>query len=89
MLLVTTILAVVCFYGASADPYSPFNRNRAHQDNYHPLGVPLGPQKFASLRNHPSLDPVPENKFDVVYQWQIMDFEYPSHGAKRQALNTG
>lgn len=82
--------------GTSADPFSPFNRNKAHQDNYHPSGISFGPppppQRFSeALRNHPSLDQQPQSdgKFDVVYQWRIMDFEFPSAEARRRALASG
>lgn len=73
----------------SADPHSPFTRYRTHQHNYHLNGVSSDPQQ--ALLNHPSLEQQGKsnNPFDVVYQWRVMDFEYPSAEAKRRALANG
>lgn len=72
----------------SATPYSPFNRNKAIQDNYHPTGISYAtPVQFGAIRDPP---PSPQqSKFDVVYEWQTMDFEYPSSEARRRALANG
>lgn len=88
MMLVPVFALALCITASYADPYSPFNRNKVHPDNYHPSGISVGPQFGAAIHNHPSLE-TQNNKFDVIYQWQIMDFEYPSAEAKRQALATG
>ena len=70
-----------------AEPYSPFNRNKAQPDNYTPVGMSLDP---SYPRNTPGTQRTSSTpKFDVVYQWRVMDFEYPSAEAKRQALATG
>lgn len=85
-------LLLLCLCASTyAEPYSPFNRNRVQSDNFN-----LSPQFGSALRQHPSSDPQQRqqqqqstNKFDVVYQWNIMDFEYPSAQAKRHSLATG
>lgn len=70
----------------SGDPHSPFNRNKVHQDNIQPSGFPQG----TAFQNHPSVDQLSlSSKFDVVYQWRIMDFDFPSGEAKQRALATG
>lgn len=57
--------------------YSPFHKYKRF------------PQQITPSQNYDPQDKVSFNKFSTVYQWRIMDFEYPSAEAKQQAFATG
>lgn len=85
------LVLFLCHRLGDATPHSPFNRHYSRLESSHPSGVSyVVPPQFGPPRSAPwQAPPQQDNKFDVVYQWRIMDFEYPSFQARQRALASG
>jgi len=86
------ILTVFAFSRA----HSPFNKHYVGQQQNRNTNLPwtlqsqqATPQSFPPERRNGTLQGgFGTNAFDVMFQWNIMDFEYPSPQARSNAIAT-
>lgn len=83
-------LAAIAIIATGVECHSPFKNNAAK---------PLTPitQPIYSAVTPPTLQISPfdntlnknRNPFEVIYQWQILDFQYPSNAHRSRAISSG
>lgn len=81
-------LAISVFVALS-HAHSPFNKHYVGQRNINQSWNQQTPSNFPADRRNGSLQGgIGTNAFDVMFQWNIMDYEFPSANARANAIAT-
>lgn len=89
MVALSIYLTIVVIFSTGVHCHSPFKNNAATKP-LTPISKPAInsispaqklPSQFDTTKNR--------NPFEIIYQWQILDFQYPSNAQRERAIISG
>lgn len=88
MVSTTFYLATISIIVAGVQCHSPFKNHNAKPLT--PINKPIYSVTSSPAKTPSSFDTSKNrNPFEIVYQWKILDFQYPSDAHRQQAIQSG
>lgn len=87
MAILPIYLTIICIGANGVLGHSPFKNNAAKPLT--PISKPIGPVTPTLEIASPFATSLNRNPFEIIYQWKILDFQYPSSAHRSRAIASG